>query len=75
MVAGCAGALFASASSEAFSPELFSFGVVPLNIRRRVYLETLRDVVEPGFWGLGMNTSALRDWAQRAQSVLSAGAS
>jgi hypothetical protein len=73
MVDGCVGGLFDPAPQEAFSSELFSYGVVPMDTRRSVYLDTLRQVIMPGFGRLGVNTSSLLQWADEMSAGIDTG--
>jgi hypothetical protein len=70
LVADCADDLFRPAVEEAYAPELFSFGVVPVGIRRAVYLDTLDKVVLPGFEGRGVDGTALRRWVRSVRARL-----
>jgi hypothetical protein len=51
---------------------LLRSGVVPKRERRRIYLETLHSVVIPGFEEYGVETAALRTWAESRQTLLAA---
>ena len=70
----------ASTGAEMFSPgpaaadeeALLRAGVVPLRDRRRIYLETLRSVVIPGFEEFGIDTGPLRRWTEEKEAALAA---
>ena len=73
MTAAATGAdLFQPSPPGADEPELLRAGVVPKRERRRIYLETLRSVVIPGFEEYGVDAAPLRAWADSQQQLLPA---
>ncbi len=63
MIAGSAGPeIFNAPAGAADHPDLLRLGVVPMSLRRRVYVETLQSVVFPGLELLGVETAAARRW-------------
>jgi Rubrerythrin len=63
MIAGSAGPeIFEPPAGEADRPELLRQGVVPHSMRRQVYIETLENVVFPGFDTVGVDTAPVRRW-------------
>ena len=62
MLSGTVGPeLFAPAIDE---PDLLRFGVLPGSRKREIFVQTLLDVVFPGFEQFGVDTCAAREWLQ-----------
>lgn len=64
--------MFSSGPPAADEAGLLRSGVVPLRERRRIYLETLRSVVIPGFEEFAIDTGPLRRWTEEREAELTA---
>jgi hypothetical protein len=70
MVEACGGAqLFKPPAGAADAPELLAHGVVPSSMRLRLYVQTLENVIFPGFEQLGVDPGPAKGWlASRVRS-------
>jgi hypothetical protein len=55
-------AMFGAPQPEREDPALAAYGVLPLSKQREVFVQTLRDVVFPGFSRMGIDVSAGQRW-------------
>jgi hypothetical protein len=55
-------AMFGPAQPEREDAALAAYGVLPLSMQREVFIQTLRDVILPGFTRMGIDVSAGQRW-------------